>query len=116
MLLGSYVHSKTGNIYQVLDMAFSRFQDGDDVPTDHHLIAHCSENKDVQVKVYKQGNIYWYVNETSSALHENNKTKVLYERDGVYWLRSVNDFNKVVDINGIQTPRFVKHSNVLQTS
>lgn len=116
MLLGEYLHNKTGNTYTVIGLAFSRFQDTEEIPNFHHVIAHCSENKDVEVKVYKRGNIFWYVSDSEPALFENTKTKVLYERNGVYWLRSVTDFEKPVDINGILTPRFSFKDKLLKTS
>lgn len=111
-----YQHSKTGNMYHVLDMVFPLFKDGDEYPTTFEYEAHCSENKDVLVPVYRTGNILWFGIETNSSLFDNKRAKVLYERGGEYWLRSLPEFHELVDIGGKLTPRFVKVVNSFQTS
>lgn len=103
---GLYKHSKTGNIYEYLHLV----NPTDEVPKLFTTLfkARCCENKVIEVKIYKQENTYYYTTHENPDLHENDKVKVLYERDGVLWLRSEEDFHKLVTIEGETVPRFEK--------
>ena len=102
---GSYRHNKTGNLYThyglVQPTASLQLEQ---VSLSFH--AHCCENKDVLVEVYYTPSGLYYVPNHQPLLYENDKPKVLYERNGVFWLRSVDDFEVLVELNGQRVPRF----------
>lgn len=100
-----YVHSKTGNVYNFLSMVYPT----DVIPPNYTMLftAKCSETK-AAVKVYLQDDVHYFVSQDHPNLHEADKVKVLYERDSVMWLRTKDDFHKLVELNGELVPRFVK--------
>lgn len=101
-----YKHSKTGNIYEYLGRVFVT-----NLPPkeyDRKITVHCCENKDVTVEIYEIFGKFFYVPEENPNLHENTATKVLYERDGVKWVRSNDDFYKIIELDGERVPRFKK--------
>lgn len=99
-------HSKTGNTYTFIGEAKpSEYLEG--VEGGFKLKAHCSENKDVSVsvKAFQHGELYF--ESKTRGLFEPNVPKVLYYRNGVFWLRSVWDFYLEVEIEGKKVGRFV---------
>lgn len=110
-LTGEYSHSKTGNIYTVLDTVYPSLiplVESDIITTQTVL---CCENKEVEVKIHLINTKYYYETSANPDLHENTSIKVLYERNGQKWLRSEKDFKKLVDINNVTIPRFVRLIN-----
>lgn len=104
----SYRHSKTGNIYEFLSEV---------EPTEHRpshytssITATCSETE-AKVKIYFEEGEWFYVPEENPSLHENTAVKVLYDRNGVLWLRSKDMFHEIVEIEGVLRPRFERIEN-----
>lgn len=103
--VGSYVHSKTGNIYThygvVIPLEFP-----DQIEAEVFFEAYDSENKDVVVKVYKGATGLFYIPSENPDFTDNGELKVLYCRGDCFWMRTETMFHEVVEVNGIKTPRF----------
>lgn len=99
----SYRHTKTGNIYDFLSEVNPTATKPSKFTT--CITAICSETE-AKVKVYFEEGYWTYVPEENPTLHENTVTKVLYERNGQLWLRSKDMFHELIDIQGVQKPRF----------
>jgi hypothetical protein len=106
--LGNHVHSKTGNIYQVNGTVYPTKHPLDPMDIVTNFTALCCDNKEVEVTFYLVDTKYFYVTSENEGLSDNTSAKVLYTRDNVNWLRSEQDFRKLVDIKGEIKPRFVK--------
>jgi hypothetical protein len=101
-----YTHSKTGNLYSHYGCAIP-VEYPDTFTFDMSFIAHDSENKEVEVVVYKRGGTLFYIPSGSPDLSENTHVKVLYQRGDKFWLRSDYAWGELVTIGGREVPRFV---------
>jgi hypothetical protein len=104
---GDFLHVKSNNTYTQYGFATPE-EFPSDIIANERFIARDSEDKDLEVVCYIRGNSVFFIPSDNPKLFGNTDLKVLYERNGIFWLRSVGAFEELVEINGVQVPRFQK--------
>jgi hypothetical protein len=104
---GTFLHTKSNNTYTQYGLAHPE-EFPADIIANERFLAYDSENKEVAVTCYIRDTSVFFIPSDNPKLFGNTDLKVLYERNGVYWLRSVDAFGELVDLNGQMTPRFKK--------
>lgn len=103
-----WMHSKTQNTYVRYGLVKSVEKLGRLKTIPFGFIALDAENKSVEVPVIIHNGEFYFERSKNPKLFDNESDKILYERNGVFWLRSLSEWEEPVEVNGKTVDRFVR--------